>query len=78
MTTLTPAQIKFLEAVGPLRRTLVERAFKAELSPRQAIKAQCITCSGSVTEEAENCRVTTCALFAYNPYRLKQLEDSND
>lgn len=63
----------FLETVGEKQRQLVRGAFEETVSPRQAIKAHCFLCSGQVIADAAACTVTTCALWTYNLYRVKEV-----
>jgi len=50
-------------------RKLISRAKEGTVSPRQAIKAKCIECCGFDIKTAQDCRVPSCPLYEYNPYR---------
>lgn len=48
------------------------RAFSGDSSPRQAIKAMCLTCVGYERKQIENCTGWSCPLWAYRPYQSEQ------
>lgn len=37
----------------------------AKLTPMKAIRKKCLECSGGSAKEVRECKVRTCALFAY-------------
>ena len=62
----------FTDKTVPKRyRVLVERAFAAKCSPRQAIKAKCLDCSCYQQEEVAHCQVVLCPLHPFRPYQPK-------
>lgn len=48
-----------------------------ELTRGQAIKAKCYDCSGYYGDGKIDCKVTTCPLYQYMPYRDRS-EDSQE
>lgn len=46
-------------------------AFAGEASPRQAIKAQCLACTGYERETVKNCTGYSCPLWKYRPYQAE-------
>ena len=50
-------------------RLTVERAFSGKASPRQAIKAHCLTCVDFDRAAITDCRVHRCPLWAYRPFQ---------
>ena len=66
---LTLRQREYVSKTPSLSAGMVKRAFVATASPRQAIKAKCLACSNWQREEVEFCRIDTCPLWAYRPYR---------
>lgn len=63
------AREQYLAAVPPRFARLVARAFAGTLSPRQAIKAKCLGCSGFSVSEVEHCTVVLCELHGFRPYQ---------
>ena len=55
-------------------RGILERAFRGEASPRQAIKAQCLICVGFHREDVRTCSSSSCPLWDYRPYQEKKDE----
>ena len=53
-----------------VQNTLRE-AFSGATSPRQAIKAQCIACTGYDRISVKNCPGYSCPLWAYRPFQDK-------
>lgn len=45
------------------------RAFSGDASPRQAIKAMCLTCVGYERSAITNCTGWSCPLWAYRPFQ---------
>lgn len=66
--TLTDQQQAYIEAAPMLSRTIVQRALQASASPRQAIKAKCLTCCNYDRSEVAECTVAICPLWQYRPY----------
>jgi hypothetical protein len=50
-------------------RGIVERAFTGKASPRAAVKAKCLDCSGYDRAEVAACTVILCPLHAYRPFQ---------
>ena len=60
----------YVQTCPPKSRQLVARALTGRSrSPRDAIKAKCLSCSSSVRDEAAACTVWIRPLWAINPYR---------
>lgn len=60
---------EYLATVPARYRALVTKTFEAAVSPRQAIKAACLRCSGFQRAEVAECAVSTCPLRMYRPYQ---------
>lgn len=60
---------KYLSIVPAQSRGIVKKAFEGASSPRQAIKAKCLTCANFDRAEISLCRVLLCPLHAFRPYR---------
>jgi hypothetical protein len=56
------------EAPKSVQNTLA-RAFSGDASPRAAIKAQCLACTGYDRETITNCTGWRCPLWAYRPFQ---------
>jgi hypothetical protein len=67
-TQLSVKQSEYIEAAPIKSRILVQRALAGSASPRQAIKAKCLTCCNYDRSEVEHCTVCICPLWAYRPY----------
>jgi hypothetical protein len=61
-------QAAYLRHIPTKSRGIVGKAFGKSCSPRQAIKAKCLDCSGFDREEVRLCRVTVCPLWPWRPY----------
>ncbi len=59
--------------VPAIYRRLYDRAMRGELSPRQAIRLNCIHCCGWQREEAKLCTAPGCPLYAYRPKAWRRL-----
>lgn len=68
---------------------VIDRYMKKIKSPKTAIRAKCVECSGGSLKEVQECRVTKCALYPFrmgkNPYhgratanRTEEVEAEND
>ena len=53
----------------PLYEGIVKRAKRGTASPRQAIKAFCLTCVGFIRKDIKNCTADECPLHKYRPYQ---------
>lgn len=80
MTKLEPAEHLRRQAIvvnviakapESTKRTL-EAAFNGRSSPREAIKAMCLTCQGYDRAEIRNCTGYACALWMYRPFTEKE------
>ena len=58
-----------LETVGPMYKAGLERAYEATCSPRAAIKAFCLHCTGYDRWTITNCTSQTCPLLAFRPFQ---------
>lgn len=66
---LSAEQLRFVASVPMASRVRAKRSLRGELSPRQAIRAHCLSCSGFVRAEAKACQVVLCALLPLNPWK---------
>ena len=55
---------------------LLRRAFFGVSSPRQAIKAMCLTCMGYDRTQIEKCTGWSCPLWTYRPFQAGQPEET--
>ena len=65
---------KILATCPPSARRTVERVFQGTASPRLAIKAHCLTCTGFDRTEIRDCAVLRCPLWLYRPYQSADCE----
>mgnify|MGYP001355358315 CR=1 FL=1 len=77
MERLTERQEQFIQAAPPLYQGAVRDAFEGKASPRRAIKAFCLSCTGFVRDEVRNCTVVLCPLHAFRPY-VKRDDDQGE
>ena len=63
------ARAAFLATVPASARGIVQRAFVGNASPRTAIKAKCLDCSGWDRTEVAQCNVILCPLHVHRPYQ---------
>lgn len=56
------------EAPESAKNTLA-RAFLGDSSPRQAIKAMCLSCVGYDRNSIKNCTGYACPLWSYRPFQ---------
>ncbi len=70
-TSVSAQQSEYLAAAPVSVQGIVQRAFEGSASPRQAIKAKCLTCCNYDRNEVEHCTVVRCPLWAYRPYTAK-------
>lgn len=59
---------QYIAAAPVSVRGILERAFSGD-SRAAAVKAKCLSCSNYERAEAAGCRVLTCPLHPYRPYR---------
>ena len=62
-------RIAFLATVPASARGIVQRAFAGKASPRAAVKAYCLVCSGFDRAEVADCLVVLCPLHPYRPFQ---------
>lgn len=62
----------YLASVPIKYRGLVARALAGELSPRQAIKAKCLGCTGFVRADVVACTAILCELHPLRPYQCRR------
>lgn len=55
----------------PFAQNTLSRAFSGAASPRGAIKATCLACTGYERLAVRNCTGWTCPLWAYRPYQVE-------
>lgn len=60
---------KRIAEAGPLYRVTMEKAYKGGCSPRSAIKAQCLICTGYQREAITLCSGYSCPLWKFRPYQ---------
>ena len=65
---LTDRQEQFISDAPLKYQGAVRDAFEGKASPRRAIKAFCLSCSGFMREEIKACTVVLCPLHAFRPY----------
>ena len=65
-----------LETVGPMYSGIVRKAYEGEASPRAAIKAFCLYCTGYDRATVADCTSFACPLHPYRPYQPKKGEIS--
>ncbi len=53
------------------------RAAAEIASPREAIKAFCMECTGGQRHEVTLCTALACPLFSYRPFQLSEIKDLN-
>lgn len=49
----------------------LREAFSGAASPRQAIKAQCLACTGYDRETIKSCTGYSCPLWKYRPFQVE-------
>jgi len=65
------AQAEALGWATPLYRNALRRVFLAQGTPRAAIKAKCLECTGYERDEITTCTGYGCPLWAYRPYQAR-------
>lgn len=66
---------EFMEKVPISSKGIMGRAFAGEGSPRQAIKAMCLSCCHFDRQLIADCRVILCPLNVWRPYQKGSQED---
>ena len=57
-------------------KLILQRALEGLASPRQAIKAKCLECTGFERKSISNCLSLSCPLWLYRPYQVKDRKKS--
>ena len=60
---------KVVAGAPPSVQNTLSRAFSGAASPRAAIKAMCLCCTGYERLAAQNCTGWSCPLWAYRPFQ---------
>jgi len=50
-------------------QNVLRQAFSGAASPRKAIKAMCLACTGFDRQEVANCTGYSCPLWTYRPFQ---------
>ena len=61
--------VRMIENASPASKNVLSRSFSGRASPRQAIKAMCLTCVGYERKAIENCTGWSCPLWEYRPFK---------
>lgn len=56
---------------SPMFRPVMVKAYSGEASPRNAIKAMCLECTGYDREVIRGCTGYSCPLWTYRPYQIE-------
>ena len=67
-----------LATTSPMYRGVKEKAFAGTASPRAAIKAFCLHCTGDMRNEIRDCTSYACPLREYRPYQNDAEDGSED
>lgn len=62
---------KCLAEGSAMFRPVMEKAYSGDASPRNAIKAKCLECTGFDREVIRSCTGYSCPLWAYRPYQIE-------
>lgn len=71
MSELNPTQKARVERWGVMYRGVYRKALIGTASPRAAIKAQCLDCTGEDRIAITECGDRCCPLWQYRPFQLK-------
>ena len=71
-------QTAYIATVPEKSRKLMERAIEGRTSPRQCIKAKCLSCCNFDRAQAAACNVQVCPLYEVNPYRKTNGADDEE
>jgi hypothetical protein len=66
---MTKAQQAYVDQAPTSCRNTLSKALQGQGSPRNAIKAKCLTCSGYDRAEVSECRVVLCPIWSFRPYQ---------
>lgn len=64
---LTPKQVSRIQTRPSSLQKLLEKSFLGKVSPRQAIKMQCLECNGWSRKAVRECADNCCPLWLYRP-----------
>jgi hypothetical protein len=68
MTTRDEVVAKRIAEAGELYKPLMRKAYAGECSPRSAIKAFCLHCTGEDRQAIRTCSGYSCPLWRFRPY----------
>jgi hypothetical protein len=63
-----------IQMTSPMYRGTIQKAFDGTASPRAAIKAMCLTCTGDSRTDVRDCTSFGCPLREYRPFQVKDDE----
>ena len=66
---LKAARSEALSSTSPMYRAVKERAYDGVASPRAAIRAFCLSCTGDSRNAVRDCTSYACPLREYRPYQ---------
>ena len=61
----------------PMYAGTLEKALSGKASPRAAIKAMCLQCTGYSRQEIIDCAIAGCPLHAYRPFTGKRVREAS-
>ena len=62
---------KQLADCSPMYLPVMEKAYSGDASPRKAIKAMCLQCTGYDRATIRGCTGYSCPLWEYRPYQIE-------
>jgi len=71
LTAEQERELEYVQANFPSKRALLERTYTGE-SKADAIKANCLECSGWSSKEVKLCPVSWCALWKHRPFQTRK------
>lgn len=71
-------QVDYVATLPPKRGQIVRKALSGAATPRQAIKAKCLTCANFEVVEIAQCTVWRCPLHSYRPYQARDVVGKGD
>lgn len=66
---------KRISEASPLYKTIMVKAYSGDCSPRQAVKAQCLHCTGYDRDAVRDCSGYSCPLWTFRPYQIGGVEE---
>lgn len=69
---LAPGQVRRLPHWSDLRRQSIQKVWANKVSPRTAIKFQCLECVGEDVSAITSCADVTCPLWHFRPFQNKK------